>query len=129
MTMHLCPPALTMTGKRKGKQKFRTADQARKKRELDAEWDQKQREWASMSKLSHTQTKFTPLKTKMPQIPADRNTRSIESLDTKHTGAVTIKQTQHYTGDNMLGITIVHKSCLQPVFNQEEAVAAAQMRR
>jgi hypothetical protein len=29
----------------------------------------------------------------------------------------------------MLGITIVHKSCLQPVFSQQAAVDAASMRR
>jgi len=28
-----------------------------------------------------------------------------------------------------LGITILHKSCLQPVFNQQAAVDAANMRR
>jgi len=34
-----------------------------------------------------------------------------------------------YTGDNLLGITILHKSCLVPVFSQEDAIAAARMRR
>ena len=40
MTMHLVGPALTMTGKRKGKKKFRNADEARKARELDASWNE-----------------------------------------------------------------------------------------
>ena len=34
-----------------------------------------------------------------------------------------------YTGTEMLGITVLHKSCLQPVFTKDQAVEAAQMRR
>jgi hypothetical protein len=34
-----------------------------------------------------------------------------------------------YTGTKMIGITVLHKSCLQPVFSQEEAKDAARMRR
>jgi hypothetical protein len=52
-----------------------------------------------------------------------------KSLDTGVTGPVTVKQTPHYTGNRLLGITILHKSCLQPVFSQEQAIEAAQMRR
>lgn len=42
--------------------------------------------------------------------------------------------TQHndtlkYTGDKLIGVTILHKSCLQPVFSQEQAIDAAHMRR
>ena len=45
MTMHLHHPALSMGGKRKGKQKFRNADEARKARELDASWKELQKKW------------------------------------------------------------------------------------
>lgn len=34
-----------------------------------------------------------------------------------------------YTGDNVMGISIVHKSCLQPVFSEEQAKDFANMRR
>lgn len=34
-----------------------------------------------------------------------------------------------YTGTRLLGIAVLHKSCLQPIFSQEEAIAAATMRR
>jgi len=34
-----------------------------------------------------------------------------------------------YTGSNVVGITILHKSCLQPVFSKEAAIDAAKMRR
>ena len=36
MTMHLAHPSLSLAGKKKGKQKFRNADEARKARELEA---------------------------------------------------------------------------------------------
>ena len=38
MTMHLCGPALSLNGKKKGKFKYRNAEEAKKARELDAEW-------------------------------------------------------------------------------------------
>ena len=38
MSMHLCGPALTTTGKKKGKVKFRNAAEAQRARQLDAEW-------------------------------------------------------------------------------------------
>jgi hypothetical protein len=44
-------------------------------------------------------------------------------------GNAPLKAVPTYTGDKMLGITIVHKSCLQPVFSQEAAEDAAKMRR
>lgn len=34
-----------------------------------------------------------------------------------------------YTGNEMIGISIIHKSCLQPIFNSESAKDAANMRR
>ena len=34
-----------------------------------------------------------------------------------------------YTGDKLLGIAVMHKSCLVPIFSQEEAESVAKMRR
>ena len=38
MTMHMCGPALSLNGKKKGKVKFRNAAEAQKARELDSSW-------------------------------------------------------------------------------------------
>ena len=128
MTMHLAHPALSMSGKRKGKQKFRNADEARKARELAQEWEQKQAEWKAMSKP--VPKSFTVQRESLtPRVPVGRESPKIPSLDTWVTGAVTTKKSEQYTGNNLLGITIVHKSCLQPVFNKEQAEDAAKMRR
>ena len=59
--------------------------------------------------------------------PPGRETQKIKSLSTP--GGSTAAVHKVYTGDKILGITIVHKSCLQPVFNQQEAIDAANMRR
>jgi hypothetical protein len=60
--------------------------------------------------------------------PTGRDTRSIPSRVTSggSTAPLTHKE---YTGNNLVGISIVHKSCLQPVFNKEAAVDVSNMRR
>lgn len=45
------------------------------------------------------------------------------------TGVCAGVPTKTYTGDKMIGVSILHKSCLQPVFNEQAAKDAASMRR
>jgi hypothetical protein len=45
----------------------------------------------------------------------------------QYTGAK--KEEKVYTGDNLIGIAVVHKSGLQPVFNKKYAEDLANMRR
>ena len=127
MTMHLAHPALTTAGKRKGKQKFRNAAQARKARELQTEWEQKQKEWAKLSPSVYVpNNKKSVYK---PSYPVYRSTKHIPSVDTGHTGAVTIKQPMQYTGDKIIGIGTMHKSNAVPIFNDEAAKDISSMRR
>lgn len=44
-------------------------------------------------------------------------------------GPCSSKPSPTYTGTQVLGIAVLHKSCLQPVFSQEEATEVARMRR
>lgn len=60
--------------------------------------------------------------------PSDRSTRSIPSRVTSG-GSTAPKELKVYTGSEMVGISIIHKSCLQPVFSKEAATDAASMRR
>lgn len=39
------------------------------------------------------------------------------------------KDEKQYTGKNLVGIAVMHKSCLQPVFSKESAKDSANMRR
>ena len=127
MTMHLVGPALTMTGKRKGKKKFRNAEEARKARELAAEWERNQNNWVKLSPKVTT-PKRQPLEYKL-SVPAGRETQNIPSLPDSHVGAVSSKQTMQYTGTKMLGIGTLHKSNAVPVFSDDEAKEMARMRR
>jgi hypothetical protein len=45
------------------------------------------------------------------------------------TGPCSSKPSPTYTGSEIIGITVMHKSCLQPVFSKEAAEDAAKMRR
>ena len=131
MSMHLDHPALSLNGKKRGKVKFRNADEARKSRELDREWKQLKIKWGvdADEKKRKQALIAQPLVYSLSTPIGRSNTHHIPSLDTGHSGPVSSKPAPKYTGTEMLGITILHKSCLQPVFNQQQAVDAATMRR
>jgi hypothetical protein len=130
MTMHLCGPALSLTGKSRGKKKFRNAEEAKRARELDASWKEllKRQGMEEQERKRKRALTAEPLHYKLAA-PVGRETRRVDSLDTGHKGAVSSKEAQQYSGTEMLGVTILHKSCLQPVFNQDAAKDAASMRR
>ena len=53
----------------------------------------------------------------------------IPSLAVWVTGPCSSKPSPTYTGSKMIGVAVLHKSCLQPVFSSEEATEIARMRR
>ena len=131
MTMHLVSPALSMTGKRKGKVKFRNAAEAQRARDLEASWKEvlKRQGAAAEEKRRSRAMKAAPLVYNLSTAADRANTRHIPSLDTGHLGAVRTKDIPKYTGKNILGIGTMHKSNAVPVFSQQEAHDIATMRR
>jgi hypothetical protein len=130
MNMHLAHPALSLGGKRKGKVKFRNAEEARKARELDASWKELQKKWEvdADEKRRRRAMSAEPLTYKLTT-PAGRTTsHNIPSLNTGE-GIAASKPAQQYTGTKMKGIGTMHKSNSVPIFSDEEAVAIATMRR
>lgn len=130
MTMHLAHPALTLGGKKRGKQKFRNAEEARKARELDASWKELQKKWDvdAEDKKRRRALAAEPLTYKLGA-PAGRTTSNhIASLNTG-AGIAAAAPAKVYTGTKMLGIGTMHKSNSVPIFSDEEAVAIATMRR
>jgi hypothetical protein len=127
MTMHLEGPWLSTTGKRKGKAKFRNAEEARKSRELDESWKALQKKWAVEEQEKKRQRALSaePLVYSL----SGRETARIASRDTGHSGAVRTKDIPQYTGTKIKGIGTMHKSNAVPIFSDEEAVAIATMRR
>jgi hypothetical protein len=128
--MHLHHPSLSLTGKRKGKVKFRNAEEARKSRELDASWQELQKKWAveAEDKKRNRALKAEPLTYNL-SAPAGRNTGPrIPSLNSG-AGVATLAAPKVYTGTKVKGIATMHKSNAVPVFSDEEAVEISRMRR
>lgn len=63
-----------------------------------------------------------------PEMGTSRTTTRPPSLVTPG-GSTASKDVPVYTGTKMVGISIIHKSCLQPIFSKEAAVDVASMRR
>lgn len=129
MTMHLCGPALTLIGKKKGKRKFRNAEEARKSRELDASWKELQKKWDvdAEEKRRRRAMKAEPLTYKLTTPLGRTNTHHIPSVDTG--GNATLAPAKVYTGTKVKGIATMHKSNAVPVFSDEEAIEISRMRR
>lgn len=130
MTMHLHHPSLSLAGKRKGKVKFRNAEEARKARELDASWKELQKKYELDAEAKKRQRALAaqPLSYKL-SAPAGRSTSNhIPSRNTGD-GIAASKPVPQYTGTKMLGIGVMHKSNSVPIFSDEEAVEIATMRR
>lgn len=129
MTMHMAHPSLTLGGKRKGKFKFRNAEEAQKSRALDAEWKELQKKWgveADEKKRKRAMT-AAPLSYNL-SAPPGRETAKIQSRDTGGHVA-TLAPAKVYTGTKVKGIATMHKSNAVPVFSDEEAVEISKMRR
>ena len=129
MSMHLEHPALSYNGKKKGKVKFRNAEEARKARELDASWKELQAKWELDADEKRRQRALAaePLNYKLSTPVGRRNTHNIPSRVTP--GSSTAPVHKVYTGTKVLGIGTMHKSNAVPIFSNEEAHDIATMRR
>jgi hypothetical protein len=128
--MHLHHPSLSLSGKKKGKQKFASAEHARKARDLDESWKELQKKWGVEAEEKKRKRALTaePLKGHYSlAIPEGRSTAHIPSRDTG--GNATLSPAKVYTGTKVKGIATMHKSNAVPVFSDEEAVDISRMRR
>ena len=129
MTMHLVGPYLSLNGKKKGRVKFRNAEEARKARELDASWRELKKKWEvdADEKKRRRALKAEPLEYKL-SAPAGRfTTHNIPSVNTG--GNATLAPAKVYTGSEMIGIGQLHKSNAIPIFKKSDAEDLAKMRR
>jgi hypothetical protein len=124
--MSLVGPWLNNIGGKKRKVKYASAEAKRRDLELKAEWEKKMNEIDKTKKVTMPRSLTRP----MPKLgpPPGRETRFIPSYDSG-TGVGAKKENPVYTGDKVLGVSIVHKSCLQPVFSEAQAKDFASMRR
>jgi hypothetical protein len=130
--MHLEGPWLNTTGKKKGKQKFASAEHARKAREQEQSWKELQKKWgleAEEKKRARALSAPPLSNTYSLKIPEGRNTTAhIKSRDTGG-GSTTLAAPKVYTGTKVKGIATMHKSNAVPVFSDEQAVDISRMRR
>lgn len=118
MTMHLCNVRVIEKSNTK---KWKSAEHKRKAAELQESWER--------IKESH-KVKAGSVGSKYSLKPpvGRRTTQHIPSVGDS-IGIAAKKDVPEYTGENMKGIAIMHKSCLQPVFSDQEAKDSASMRR
>jgi hypothetical protein len=128
--MHLHHPSLSLNGKRKGKVKFRNADEARKARELEESWKKLlDEQGVQLEEKKRSRALKAERLTYNLSAPAGRsNTRHIPSLNSG-AGVATLTPEKVYTGTKVKGIATMHKSNAVPVFSDEEAIDISRMRR
>lgn len=127
--MHLEGPWLSTVGKKRGKVKFRNAEEAKKARELDESWKLLQKKWS-------VETEDKKRKRALSAEPLSYNLSAGITRSTKHilsrgdgTGNATLAPAKVYTGTKVKGIATMHKSNAVPVFSDEEAQDISRMRR
>ena len=129
MTMHLEGPWLSMGGKKRGKVKFRNAEEARRARELEQSWKEllKRQGVEAEEKKRARAMKAPALDYKLSTPPGRTTSTHIPSRNTG--GNATLAPAKVYTGTKVKGIATMHKSNAVPVFSDEEAVEISRMRR
>lgn len=130
MSMHLHHPSLSLSGKRKGKVKFRNAEEARKARELDASWKELQKKWEvdAEDKKRRRAMSAEPLSYQLTTPIGRSTTHNIPSRNTGD-GIAAAKTAPQYTGEECIGIGQLHKSNGVPIFRKQDAEDLAKMRR
>lgn len=128
MSMHLHHPSLSLNGRKKGRVKFRNADEARRSRALDAEWQDLLKRHGIEAEKRRQKRAMTaePLNYKLS---SPRETQRYASLGADDHRGSTAPVHKVYTGTKVKGIATMHKSNAVPVFSDEEAVEISRMRR
>ncbi len=130
--MHLEGPWLSTTGKRKGKQKFRNADEARKARELETSWKELQKKWkleVESRKQARALTAPVMLPTQAQVYRRDTGPKIPSLNGGKDMGPALKAPDKVYTGTKIIGIGTMHKSNAVPIFSDDEAKEISKMRR
>ena len=130
MTMHMCGPALSLNGKKKGRFKYRNAAEAQKARALEADWKQllKRQGVEAEAKKRRRALAAEPLVYNLTGATDRAGTAHIPSLGTGG-GVAVLAPAKVYTGTKVKGIATMHKSNAVPVFSDEEAIDISRMRR
>ena len=127
MTMHMMHAAFTTTGKKKSKQKFKSATHAARARENAENWQRLMEKWDVKPQVRKS-AKLDSKPSNATVYRRECSTDHIPSLDTGKAVA-TKKEVIQYTGDAMIGIGQLHKSNAVPISSKEDAIDISKMRR
>lgn len=133
MTMHLLGPQFSTLSSRKRKSKDVT---------INAKFAQEFREYNKLMKkcgckektideyiaYRKGKSKTTLRGTPMPQYKSSTHRQQYPSYGDQ-AGSIPAKPEQKYTGTKIIGVAVLHKSCLQPVSSKQDAEDIAKMRR
>jgi hypothetical protein len=108
------------------KLKFKSAAEKRQYEENERTWKELNAKYESISKAKNR--KVDSVFHYSLSNPVGRERVELPSVVT-HGGDTAARESMTYSGDRVKGISIVHKSCLQPVFTDEQAKDFAGMRR
>lgn len=129
MTMHLEGPWLTTTGKKKGKVKWRSAEQKRQAEQLEREWKDLKKKYA----VEHDELKRKRAMNAMVYKPPKTYVRETENIPSLNGGVDSApalrRENKVYTGTKIIGIGTMHKSNAVPIFSDSEAKEISSMRR
>jgi hypothetical protein len=129
MSMHLHHPSLSLNGRRRGKVKFRNAEEARKHRELEADWQELQKKWG-VEQETKRQRRAMSAETLVYSLPTPVGRTNTHHIPSRDTGGTAVSPAPKvYTGTKVKGIATMHKSNAVPVFTDEEAIDISKMRR
>ncbi len=126
--MHLEGPWLSTTGKKKGKQKWASAEHKQKAEQAEADWKALQKKWG----VEAEEKKRSRALSAAPYVSPPKTWRGSDApkLPSRDTGGnAVLRPSPVYTGTKVKGIATMHKSNAVPVFSDEEAVAISSMRR
>lgn len=127
--MHLCGPALTTTGKKKGKFKYASSDQKRQAEQDEKAWRELQKRWG-VEADERRQRRGMSAPDYVPPRPNFRGADTL-ALPSRNSGLGIAAKTEApvYTGTKVKGIGTMHKSNAVPIFSDDEAVEISKMRR
>jgi hypothetical protein len=130
LSFHLEGPWLSTTGKKKGKQKFRNAEQARKSRECKDSWEQMLKQYGieQEDRKRNRALKAPVLKDAFPAYRGSEKPK-LPSSNPSTWGTCAKPDQKEYTGDAIVGISTLHKSNAVPVFSKQDAIDISNMRR
>lgn len=131
MTMHLAHPALSTTGKKRGKPKFRNAEAAARARTAEAEWKALKERWGAEEQERKRNKGLTAPAMSSYTLAYPPGREPKQHIPSRETGVgIAVKPADKvYTGTAMLGVATMHKSNAVPVFSAEDAIEISKMRR